>query len=372
MPMSEPRTASMYFMKILLDKHSDLFTWFSLRKSKSEYNVWRIPYGSTSSIYFPKSNSNLRRFINLYPWAFIRAVKAAWFGWKNNIKVVYSDLAFEAVIAGRIVSKILCVPLISSIHDDPVNRLEKKDYPKWMVSMYKKSFNKTLKYSISTIVISDYMGKYYQKIYDISPITLYPGVAKNDLLPLKPFSFKEQEIMIGVIGSINCMKNWILLIKVCEQINKINNLKKIKLLHIGKKPKLAPESAIVNYLGFVKNINLKEKLAEIDIGFLNWTFEKKARVTVATSLPIKINSYIQAGIPMLALGPRQSSIIKFVKENKCGIYCNKRKKELLFNLLMRVLNDMDILNDINKNLAVLRNKYSREKFHSKFLKVINY
>ena len=371
MPMSSPKAASMYYMKILLDRHSDLFTWFSLRRLKNEYNIWKIPYSDASPIYFPKSFSNIRRFVNLYPWAFMQGLKAAWFGWKNNIGIVYSDLAFEAVITGRIVSKILNVPLVSSIHDDPVNRLEKKDCPKWILSMYKKSFSKTLKYSSNTVVISDYMGKYYNRAYGISTITLFPGLEKKDLLPIKPFPFEKKNIIIGAIGSINCMKNWELLIKVCEKINKVFEHRKINIIHVGEKPHLAPKSNIVNYLGFVKNSNFKERLAMIDIGFLNWDFTAKARVTVETSLPLKINSYIQAGVPMLALGPIESSIVKFVKDNKCGLYCIERKKESLYNVIIKFINNIYIVNDIQHSITDLRQEYSRDRFHSQFLKVIN-
>ena len=113
-------------------------------------------------------------------------------------------MVFEAVIAGRIVSKILNVPLISSIHDDPLNRLEKKITP-MDVSIYRKSFIKTLKYSINTITISDYI-KHYENLYDISPITLFPGVEKKDLYQLSR-TLKEKNIIIGVIGSISCMLN---------------------------------------------------------------------------------------------------------------------------------------------------------------------
>ena len=38
-----------------------------------------------------------------------------------------------------------------SIHDDPLNRLEKKDYPKWILSIYRKSFIKTLKYCADAV-----------------------------------------------------------------------------------------------------------------------------------------------------------------------------------------------------------------------------
>ena len=74
---------------------------------------------------------------------------------------------------------------------------------------------------------------------------------------------------------------------------------------------------------------------------------------------------------MLALGPIESSIVKFVKDNKCGLYCIERKKESLYNVIIKFLNNIDIVNDIQHSITDLRQEYSRDRFHSQFLKVIN-
>ena len=370
MPMSEPRSASMYYMKILLDRHASIFTWFSLRKTRKSFNEWEIPYCSTSPINFPKSNSNLRRFVNLYPWAFARALKAIWFGWNNNVQIVFSDLAFEAVIVGRLVAKILNVPLISMIHDDPINRIEKKDYPKWILSIYKTSFKKALKSSTSVSVISDYMGEFYQSKYDIKPTTLFPGIPDDKLMPLKKISTNRNTFIIGMVGSINCMKNWLLLIEVCEQINRLKGKDKIKIIHVGKKPRLAPARKLVEYCGHLEDKKLDSKLSRFNVGLLTWEFRKKASVTVETSLPLKIISYIKAGIPMFAFGPERSSIVRFVHDNKCGTACTKRNNKLLFNKLTELIENDNMKKKIFLGLSDLRKKYSREKFHSRFLEII--
>ena len=58
--------------------------------------------------------------------------------------VVWADLAFETVVAGRVAPRVLDVPLVVSIHDDPVNRIWVKKRPAWLVRLYKREFTRTL------------------------------------------------------------------------------------------------------------------------------------------------------------------------------------------------------------------------------------
>ena len=74
---------------------------------------------------------------------------------------------------------------------------------------------------------------------------------------------------------------------------------------------------------------------------------------------------------MLALGPRESSIVKFVRDNKCGLYCYERKEKSLYDIILSFFSDDYLLKSINQNLKTLRRKYNREKFHTKFIKLIN-
>ena len=209
MSLSEPKSASMFFMSVILNKYTEIFAWFSLRGTISTYNPWGIPYDQSSSIYAPQLSSSLRRFINLYPLAVINGVKAAWFGWKNKITAIYGDLSYESILSSRVASIILNVPLLSSIHDDPINRLELKNYPKWIIKSYDKSLNKTLKMSKKIAVISDYMGEYYKMKYNVSTKTIFIGANVNSGVSQQGYKEKEKSkvFTIGSIGSIHCKYN---------------------------------------------------------------------------------------------------------------------------------------------------------------------
>ena len=85
MSIMEPKNASMYFFGKLLDKYSTSFYWFSLSQKKSNFNKWKVPYESSGPIKISILNSKLLKYINFYPWAVLRGLKAAIFGKKITL-----------------------------------------------------------------------------------------------------------------------------------------------------------------------------------------------------------------------------------------------------------------------------------------------
>ena len=100
-------------------------------------------------------------------------------------------------------------------------------------------------------------------------------------------------------------------------------------------------------------------------------FNEKYRTTVLTSFPLKVHTYIQAGVPLLAVGPTDSSIIKFVNENNCGLSIIEQNYKPLYVGLSKLLDNKEYLNNYSKSINQLRSKFSFKRFHSKFLGEIN-
>ena len=161
----KPKSASMYFMSIILDRNKDLFSWYSLRNYKFPIILGKFHHRSSSKIRIPNWDRTMSMFLKLYILAVYKGFKAAWFGWLNNSYAIYGDLAYESVISARVAAKILNIPLLSSIHDDPISRFNLKIKSRWLRGLYKNSFRKTLVYSRKVAVISDYMEILSNKIW---------------------------------------------------------------------------------------------------------------------------------------------------------------------------------------------------------------
>lgn len=367
MPLEKPRTASMAFMSVLLEKYADSFTWFSIRPPDPDTeNPFNIPYAYAQRLTRPSRFPWLRQYINLGPWASYQGHKAAKFGRSQNVEVVLADLAFEAVVAGRVAAQLLNIPLLVSVHDDPVNRIDGKGYPAWLMRSFETNFSKTMRAAERCAVISDYMGEEYRERYGVKTITLFIGVDEGKCLPSKSLDIDKQPIYIGSIGSMNSVDNWNMLIDSIRILNHRYGKEKFRILHIGNLSNTLQTTDEVEVTGWVPEKKYLYHLSRIDIGFLNWSFNPIYAETSRTSLPMKTHSYIQAQRPMLALGPSDSSIVRLIKDYQCGISCSEDRAEDLAKRIEELLFSKSAYAESLKGVQKLKQIFSREKFFENF------
>jgi glycosyltransferase involved in cell wall biosynthesis len=367
MPLEKPRSASMAFMGVLLDKYPDSFNWFSLRsKTPGLESPFTIPSAHFEHFRRPARSQILKQCLNLGPWAWYMGHKAADFGRIQKVDIVLTDLAFEAVVAGRVASQVLKVPLLVSVHDDPVNRIQVKGTPTWLVKLFDAEVAKTMKASVGCGVICNYMGEAYRKRYGVKTTTLYTGVEKHKCLESKPLNRNKIQYVIGSIGSVHSADNWNLLIEALRILNQKYGAGKFRILHIGQLPDGLQVTHEVEVTGWLPEKEYLNQLAKFDVGFLNWSFAPEYAVTCRSSFPLKTHSYIQAQIPMLALGPSDSSSVRFVKEYQCGVACVEADAEILsdrFEQLFFSPNTYEKAQTCAKQLAQV---FSREQFFETF------
>jgi glycosyltransferase involved in cell wall biosynthesis len=354
-------------MSIILQKYSDSFTWFSLRPPLfGTENPFEIPYKYVGLWKRPARFPNLKRLIQLFPRAWHLGNKAASFGRSQNVQVVLADLAFDAVVAGRVAAQVLGVPLLVSVHDDPVSRIRVKNYPAGLVERYEREFAKTIRVAAKCGVISDYMGEVYKKNYGIETTTLFIGVEKQKCLPVRNVDLQKWPLMIGSIGSINSSENWNLLLEAVTLLNRRSGKTRFTIFHIGSFPANLRITEDVEITGWVPEDEFLHHLSRIDVGFLNWSFDPKYAVTRRMSFPLKITSYIQAQVPMLALGPADSSAVRFVQEYQCGIICTEPSVEELANRLETFIQNEDEKAKATRGVEKLIQVFSRDRFFESF------
>ncbi len=367
MPLAESRSASMAFMDILLRKYPEAFAWYSFRPpAPADKNPYSIPYSYSNISDGPSNPIWLRHLLNLGPRAWAKGRLAAQFGRAQKVQVVLADLAFESVTAGRIAARKLGLPLLVSIHDDPVNRIRVKGYPHWLVQWYEREFAKTLRAASGVAVISDYMGEVYQKRYGVRTTTLYPGVDEAACLPQRPLDPNKSTVVIGSVGSVNDAANWECLLDALKLLNEKGTTHQYRLLHIGRLPQAFRVSEDVEVTGWLPEDEFTRQLARLDIGFLNWSFDPLQAETGRTSLPLKIHSYIQAQVPMVALGPADSTVIRFVQDYHCGAVCTSPDTVNLSLCVKNLLDNTAQIDEISLGVSELKLRFSRDIFFDTF------
>jgi len=357
----------MMFFDVLLERYADQFSWFSLRvPSTNSENPYKIPYGFAPKLTRPARISWLRNYLNLKPWARYLGKQAADFGRRQNVDVIFADLAFEAVVAGRVAAEKLNVPLLVSIHDDPVERLKIKGYPQWLLKLHESDFSKTIKSAQRCGVICDYMGDIYQEKYKINTTTLFIGVEPDKCLPQKEIDLNKTPITIGSVGSMNSFQNWNKLIDAVSILNEKFGKGKFQILHIGD---LTGDFHIPKYTevtGWVPEEDFQRHLSRMDVGFLNWSFEPLYAEASKTSFPLKINSYIQAQIPMVAFGPVSSTIVRFIGDYECGVTCTHPSPENLSGKIEELLSNRFLYDYCLSGVQLLNKRFSRDNFFRQF------
>ena len=366
MSLTEPKSASMAFMDVLLERYPERFAWFSLRgKAAPEWNPRAIPYASCPSPNRPSRLRTLRLLLVYFLWPFSQALKAARFARRNGCEVVLADLAFEAVVTGRLTARFLGLPLLVNVHDDPVHRLRLKGHPGWFLRWYENQFARTLRYARRVGVISDYMGEVYQQRYGVRTTTLYIGVeAQNRLEPRCPAV--ERTCVILSLGSQNSVENWNRLIQAVQFLNAPSGEQRYRILHIGNlNPSLAapPE---VEVTGWLPDEDFARELGRADICFLNADFSPEQAETGRLSFPLKIHSYIQAQRPMLALGPSDSAVVRFVRERQAGEVCCQPDARALADTIQSLASSPDRCRRALEGLAALRETFDRTRFFETF------
>lgn len=367
MPLSEPKSASMAFMNVLLERYPKRFAWFSLRGGETPtWNPHATPYAACPSPRRPSRFPSLRLLLTYFIWPFFQAFKAGRFARENGCAVVLADLAFEAVIAGRLAARFARLPLLVNVHDDPPNRLRLKSHPRWFQRWYEKQFRKTLRAAKRVGVISDAMGEVYQQRYGVQTTTLYIGVEpENCLAPHCPPP-EKQPILIASLGSVNSTENWNLLISAVKKLNQEQGTGKFRLLHIGSLSPNLPAPPELEVTGWLPEEDFLRQLDRADLCFLNSSFSPDLAETGRLSFPLKIHSYIQSQRPMLALGPSDSSVVRFVRAHACGPVCDQANAGLLAQTIQDFIQDPKGCDRALQGLAELKKKLSRETFFESF------
>lgn len=367
MPLTEPKSASMAFMDVLLARYPDRFAWFSLRgQAEPEWNPYALPYAACPSPNRPARFPRLRLLLAYFLWPLFQALKASRFARQQGCDLIFADLAFESVLAGRLAARFAKLPLFVNIHDDPPNRLRLKNHPAWFLRWYESQFARTLRAAQSVGVISDAMGEVYRERYGVRSTTLYIGVEPEKCLePLLPDP-QKQPILIASLGSVNSTENWNLLIAAVKKLNLEHGPGKFRVLHIGNLNPTLPAPSEVEVTGWLPQEEFLKQLERVDLCFLNWSFAPELAETGRLSFPLKIHSFLQSQRPFLTLAPQDSSVARFTRDHALGLVCDQPEENELAAAILRLLTEVDLSTKALEGLRITAREFSRERFFDTF------
>tara|TARA_B100000989_G_scaffold151585_1_gene113104 strand:+ start:153 stop:1277 length:1125 start_codon:yes stop_codon:yes gene_type:complete len=276
----------------------------------------------------------------------------------NNVDLVYINTS--TIISPSIAAKLIGIPSIYHIHEIPKGSAI---YVKFIV-LFLNNFARNI------ICVSKSVKEFW----------INHGLKKNKLkIIYNGFNFKnykyknlkKDKIVFTCISRIIPYKGHLILVELFDKICKINN--KIYLQIVGD---TLPEYQ--KYLEILK-LNVGKKGLSDKIIFMGFQEDISSILSVSNffihtpiepdPLPTVIFEAIKSRTPVITndLG----GAYEILNDGKYGLFINNDLKEEASNKILKYLNSHEAQKDnINKALIYASNKFSKEKFERKILKII--
>jgi len=370
--LGDTKNPTMIYFDKLIQNYEGQIIWFSIcEMKKKKYKNYNLPFKShppiNQFVRIPLLKSVMRfalgtRYLTLLVCRFAK---------KYGAEAIFADLTSDVLSVSRMAAKKLKIPLITSIQDDPIARMIKKNYPVFIKKYIEREFNETMAYARTCAVVSDYMGEYYEKHHNVQTTTLYLGVDEELRSRPKKFLNENCTITIGSIGSIHCYRNFDLVIKAIDYLNKNYHEKSFFLKHIGDLPEKYLNVDNVYSTGWIKSEEVSKELEAIDIGLLSVSFNNSEKTIVMTSFPTKVYNFLEAQVPLLGIGPDYSAVAQFITEYNCGQVCNDSDTKNIVSKIKKIIDNKNNYISTRSGLLNTAEYFSRNQYFKNFEKIIN-
>ena len=236
-----------------------------------------------------------------------------------------------------------------------------------------KSFIKKSKLLVKTIlnnsdsifVVSDGMKLKFEKNYNIKTILTYPlnnvRVGFPKIKNKKKYIFSHfGHLRINEVSNVNYFIEYLEYKKLNYEFNFIGRSKSYyNLINKNKK---------IRFKGWVTDEELDKIISITDFGYVPYSFDKNFQNFTQTSFPNKLTTLSKKYVPVIAHGPKNSSLNKFVDHYKIGITINELLvKNLNEQMLLLKQNIENVYQNMSKiNHTIFDNKLIIKKYHKAF------
>ena len=181
---------------------------------------------------------------------------------------------------------------------------------------------------------------------------------------------KKSKIIIGLAGQIYAEKTFDSLVKALDSVGWEMEGKSVEIHFWGHPAASHYRSRIVSK-GYIGQDQLLAELANCDILYCPYWFEKEYREEAECSFPSKLTSYLNSGRPTFFHGPRNSSPGLLLAEKNAAICCFSTEVETILYYIRKALFSSE-MSDILKNAkALVETELSEKQLHAGFKSFMN-
>jgi glycosyltransferase involved in cell wall biosynthesis len=267
----------------------------------------------------------------------VTALYAVWLIRKQGVSAILSVANGTYFVAAAAASRWSKTPLIMIVHDDWIPAItQATSLPP---PIFHFLMRRALRSASHIFAVSAGMQEMLQTQYGVASEVQMPATAP---WPAEPFAPEEPAGVFRILymgNGASAQDSLDLLVNLIRD----NTLAGYGLENVELRlctPVRIEHPAIKN-LGWVSESEARRQVAAADVLFLPYGFTSEDRPVALTSFPAKSADYFASGQPILVIGPRDSTIVRYAQKYDCAEVVTELSKDALAQAIYRLATDAD-------------------------------
>jgi len=246
------------------------------------------------------------------------------------------------IYVARSVAKALSVPLVVSVLD-PLERWEVDlRLDPFTRSQLNKEFASTVREAVGVAVISEGMKAQYKTRYGVDSVIIRHGITREGKRVPSYQRRRKDEFIIGFCGSPYASREMRALVSALSAVEwNVDGVNLILRVVCDRAHWALAKGQNIQYVNWRSLEEAVGLMADGDITYLPYWFDKRYQPSVRLCFPTKLTTYLAAGRPVFYHGPRESSVTEFFCRFPAGTCCHSLEKSQVLTSLRRLVHDHD-------------------------------
>jgi hypothetical protein len=243
------------------------------------------------------------------------------------------------------VASALKIPHITNVQDPPESFVLDLGLDRFTSRVLLKNFSHTLKSSLRCSTASEGMQAEYKRQYGVDSLIL--NQSANPIQWQPPAQYRQSgEFVIGFAGNLYANQEWSALLKALSSVGWCIGGREIKIRVLSPYLDLRGTNAMrVEYLGWQPVDETLRLLAQTDVTYLPYWFDKDRELSVRQCFPGKLSTYLAAGRPVFYHGPEYASVAQFLQRYPAGYNCYSLDPARILEGVVRLMCDAQYYED---------------------------
>ncbi len=277
--------------------------------------------------------------------------RAVRFGREFGAEAVWCMLQGQTLIRlARPVAEGLGVPLLAQVWDPPGWWLRENRVDRRSAQSVLGAFDEALRASRACAAASGPMAEAYRQRYGVKTVPVMPSL--DPALAQAPATAPRPgpDLVIGMAGQIYARREWDALIAALDSADWRLGGRQVKIRLLGTHTEIrASGKSFIEYLGWRPQAEAIRLLADADLLYCPYWFDREFEEEARLSFPGKLATYFAAGRPVLVHAPDYASPARYVSQHRAGRCCDTLEPKGILDALRGLLDDTSAYAEAARN-----------------------